>query len=113
MKQEILHAVGENILIRALEIESVKIGSLYIEDGRSATRKEELQCKGEVVSVGADAYADKRSPWCKVGDIVYFIENGARMVKRITPDANEVSPKHRLIRDIDVCGVIEEIENNE
>ncbi len=111
MKKRIGHAVGHSILVRALEIEEVKVGSIVIDNGRDKIRNEELQSMGEVIEIGGDAYSDKKSPWCKVGDIVYFIEHGARMVKRITPD--EVAPKHRLINDIDVTMVIEEIEVNE
>lgn len=112
MKKHRVNATGVAIIVKALAIEEKKsTGGIVIKTTLDESRQIELQCLGEVVSIGESAFADRTLPACKIGDKIYFLEHGARMFKRELED--EVCPLHRFINDVDVIGVVEEYETDE
>jgi len=76
-----IHPIDERVLIRPIELEERKVGSIIIPD----TAKEKPQM-GEVVAVGDDVVHEKEtrkklSELVKVGDRVIYAKYGGTEVK--------------------------------
>ena len=98
--------VGERILVKPDKIEETTKSGLYL-----PTKKEqEAQVVGEVLEVGADAYREYSSPWCKKGDKVLYQRYAGMRI----PDGNGGFLEGMLLlNDLDVTGrVIEDEETN-
>lgn len=96
-----LHPVDERILIKPIEQEERKVGSIYIPD----TATKEKPQVGEVIAVGDDILKEgetrkKLSELVKVGDRIVYAKYGGSEIKM---DENE----YLLISRNDILAVFE------
>lgn len=97
-------------IIEAVVEEKKSLGGIILEtEGKSVSEKlykDRSQCRGEVLEIGPNAFLQYGTePWFKVGDLVGFCENGARV-------ANDRygKPTERLVNESEVYSILEEIE---
>jgi len=75
LRAKLPEPVGYKILIAVPELNKTTEGGVHLPDERRSA-EETASIIGYVITVGADAYADKAKfpggPWCKTGDFVVF-----------------------------------------
>lgn len=89
---------GFRLLVYPLPTERVTKGGIVIPPTK-AEREDMAQTDVEVMAIGPDAWADKKGPWCKVGETVKIAKYSGLEFRG--PDART----YRMINDVDVIGV--------
>lgn len=69
------------------------------------SRADGSSAEGYVISLGAEAYADKKNPWCKIGDLVQFKQYSGNAVNDVAE--NDI---YHFINDVDVEGTFKNEE---
>lgn len=97
-----IHPAGHCILVQPKEVEQTSQGGIVLATATQNRREEMGQTEATVIELGACAYKDQPSPWCKPGDSVVFARYAG--IERRFPDGRV----YRIISDLDVKAVIEQ-----
>lgn len=102
-----LTAVGYKLLVKPKKLEEKTEGGIIVHVGSQKEREEMAQTQGVVVSIGNLCWKDQAdpSPWCNVGDTIIFEKYAGQW--RVGEDGED----YRLIRDIDVNGLLDKKED--
>ena len=105
MNQSGINVVGPRVLVLPTTIENKTASGIILSTMSENERERMAATTGTVVAVGADAYWDKSSPWCKVGDKVTFAKYAGTLYK------GREGIEYRIIKDEDVTSVLDEDMN--
>lgn len=99
-----INVKGRRLLVLADEVEEFSEGGIYLSVNKKAERAG--QNMGTVVSIGHLCWSDFEdgTPWCKVGDRVYFSRYSGRFLQ---DPHTEI--EYMVMNDEDVLAVVEEI----
>jgi co-chaperonin GroES (HSP10) len=94
-----INPVGFRILVLPEDVEEVTESGIVI---HTATTKKEEQAitEGIVIDIGSEAYADKKSAWCKIGDRIIFAKYAGFFQE------GKDGKKYRVINDLEVVAVL-------
>lgn len=96
-----LEPLGRAVLVRMIELEEVKASTIVIPD-HVRQNSQVMEQRAEVVAVGAEAWADEKTPRAQVGDKVIV----TRMAGYVARGADERF--YRLVNDRDIFCRIKE-----
>lgn len=95
-------ATGHRLLLIGQQTEETTVGGIVIPK-KTAVAERDLSVVATVVEIGNDAWSDKSTDYCKVGDQVLVGQYTGKF---------HTSPKdgkeYRFINDLDIISVIEE-----
>jgi len=80
MKQMALQVIGNRVLIRPKELESMSKGGIAISYGSNEKIHKMASQEGEVVQIGPESWSDYKTQWCSVGDKVIFAQYSGKFV---------------------------------
>jgi len=112
--EELPIVLGYKILIRPQMVGGETKGGLLMTE-KSRDDLQSVTTVGKVLSMGSDAYDNKKEPWCKVGDYVTYqrfagarcyhkgykllILNDDEVVTRVE-DPNDIDPNFEILYDV-------------
>jgi len=96
-----IHPQGPRILIKPLEIEEKSSGGIILTTASQQEREEMSNTTGEVIEIGEDAFFDRSSVWCKVGDRVVFAKYSGLLY------LGKDGKKYRIINDDNIVATLD------
>ena len=102
MNKSGINVVGPRILVLPTRIENKTASGIILSTDDVNERERMAATTGTVVDVGADAYWDKETPWCKVGDKITFAKYAGLLYK------GREGIEYRVMKDEDVTSVLDE-----
>lgn len=96
--------VGRDIAVRVKKLEEKTEGGIYIPD-EARKGEDTALCVGEVVELGPYSYLydSGPKPWCKPGDMVYFVSYVGFRVPSLSSDTHYI----RMVPEDAIKGLVE------
>lgn len=96
-----INVVGPRVLVLPTTVENKTKSGIILSTDNENERERMAATTGTVQAVGEDAYWDKKSPWCKVGDKITFAKYAGTLYK------GRGGVEYRIIKDEDVTSVLD------
>ena len=96
-----IHPQGPRVLIWPLEVEQKTQSGIILSTVTENEREQMGNTTGMVVEIGPEAFADKDTVWCKVGDKVVFAKYSGLLY------LGKDNKKYRVINDDNIVATLD------
>lgn len=96
-----IHPQGPRVLIKPMEVEQKTASGIILSTDSQREREDMANTTGEVIEVGAEAFADKPTDWCVAGDKIVFAKYAGLVY------IGKDGVKYRIINDDNVVATLD------